>query len=533
MTLVSFKKGTKVNIEEKSIVKLGPPIGKADAYLPLELMEPKTFELFCCELIKKRLKNIGGKIIDTMKIGVPGQSQFGADIISHRQHGNQDFYSLYEVKRFKNFRENDYLATVERFHVHREKWQFNVTEFYIFLSEKASAKLISEHKVQEARLKKLSIEHRLLDTETIHDWLKDLDCPDLLYRFCHESWVALFYGERALLNIKNYGLWDYQESSAWRNYKQPYHRIDGNIFTLQNDHVLIKAFLPSLRDSSLSCFIDLRNGRYSHVLLTISQKNLLNSAFEGAGSPPEAEVRPWILREHQGENYYCDIGNCRLLLTLNEAQALCDAFDVLWHSYKQCMEEIDRICRTEGFSGSTPLGDNIQLINIPLWLWNRINVFCQRHDYLDTEGEWSIFNAAHEHIMVFNRHKDEVMNEGHHVTLQARRDPDFNSVNNQSVALIWQPPGRFDRHNKEEDAIGPRNYWDALTTYHWLVEKLIPEADSWYCANFCPPRRGWQRLPFLAPAILPIRPMISIRATGPKIISRLNRSTANRVCWRC
>ena len=150
MTLISSKGGTKVNIVEKSIVKLGPPIGKADAYLPLELMEPKTFELFCCELIKKRLKTEGGETIDAMTIGISGQSQFGADIASHRRHGDQDFYSLYEVKRYKNFTDGNYISAIKRFNEHREKWQTNITEFYIFLSEKASAKLISEYKKQEA-----------------------------------------------------------------------------------------------------------------------------------------------------------------------------------------------------------------------------------------------------------------------------------------------------------------------------------------------------------------------------------------------
>lgn len=91
-----------MNITEQQIVKLGPPVGKADAYLPLELMEPQTFVLFCCELIKKRLKIENGEIVDAMTIGISGQSQFGADIFTHRQHGNQDVYSLYEVKRCKN-----------------------------------------------------------------------------------------------------------------------------------------------------------------------------------------------------------------------------------------------------------------------------------------------------------------------------------------------------------------------------------------------------------------------------------------------
>lgn len=105
--------------------------------------------------------------------------------------------------------------------------------------------------------------------------------------------------------------------------------------------------------------------------------------------------------------------------------------------------------------------------------------------------------------MVFTRHKDEVMNEGHHVTLLANRDPNFNSLTNYRVVLIWQPPSRYDIYNMEEDAIGPRNYWDALTTYRWLIEKLIPEADSWYCANYFPERRGWRRLPFCAPRHIP------------------------------
>ncbi|MEQ9745512.1 hypothetical protein ABRQ05_14540 [Pectobacterium actinidiae] len=492
-----------MNIVEKSIVKLGQPIGKADAYLPLELMEPKTFELFCCELIKKRLKIEDGETIDAMTIGIPGQSQFGADIVSHRRHGDQDFYSLYEVKRYKNFTDGNYISAIKRFNEHREKWQVNINDFYILLSEKASAKLISEYKRQEAIFKELNIVHRLLDTEMIHDWLKNLYCPDLLYRFCHESWVSLFYGERALLNIKNYGLWDYNESSAWRNYTHPYEYINGDTYTLQNDHVFIQAFLPNLKGNSLSCFIDFRNGRYNHVLLTMSQNDLLNSAFEATCSPPEAGVRPWVLKEFHGENYYCDIGNCRLELTLNETRSLCDAFDKFWRGYKQRMEEIDRICRTVDFSNSTPLGDNIHLITIPYWLWGRINIFCQHHDYLDTEGEWSIFNPVRERIIVFTHHKDEVMNEGHHVTLLASSAPNFNRLTNHRVALIWQPPSRYDLDSMEEDAIGPRNYWDALTTYRWLMEKLIPAADRWYCTNFFPERRGWQRLPFLAPRHIP------------------------------
>ncbi|WP_316539924.1 hypothetical protein [Klebsiella michiganensis] len=100
--LHQFFGGSPLNITEQQIVKLGPPVGKADAYLPLELMEPQTFALFCCELIKKRLKIENGEIVDAMTIGISGQSQFGADIFTHRQHGNQDVYSLYEVKRCKN-----------------------------------------------------------------------------------------------------------------------------------------------------------------------------------------------------------------------------------------------------------------------------------------------------------------------------------------------------------------------------------------------------------------------------------------------
>jgi len=148
---------------EQQIVKLRPPVGKADAYLPLELMEPKTFELFCCELIKKRLKNEDGEIIDAMTIGISGQSQFGADIISHRRYDHQDIYSLYEVKRYKKLSVDDYIFAASRFLDNRDKWQVHINEFYIFLCVKASAKLISKYKTQEKRFKTLNIAHRLLD----------------------------------------------------------------------------------------------------------------------------------------------------------------------------------------------------------------------------------------------------------------------------------------------------------------------------------------------------------------------------------
>ncbi|RFT10264.1 hypothetical protein DYB39_12340 [Providencia rettgeri] len=478
---------------DKLIVKLAPPIGKVDAYLPLEQMDPKTFEFFCCEIIKKRLESENGKLIDAMTIGISGQSQLGADIFSHRRNSGKEIYSLYEVKRYKEFRVNDYRETIKRFYNNQKKWSFNVHEFYILMSGKASAALISEWKVQEGELLKENIEHSLLDKEKIHEWLRELYCPDILYRFCHEAWVEFFYGERALLNIKNYGLWDYRESSAWRNYKKPHKKIIGDTFSFQNNHILIKAFLPSFNSNTLSCFIDFRNGRYNHVLMTISQSNLLSYAFEGTGSSPEAGVRPWLRSESGDSDYYCDIGNCRLKLTLNETQALCDAFDELWKDYRFRMEKLDRICRTTNFPSSTPIGDNIKLIKLPLWLWRRIRLFCQKNDYVNSSNEWSIFDSTDQYIMVHTRNKNEKMNDGHHVTLYARHDS--SRINDQYVVLIWQPPSYYDLDN-ENESIGPRNYWDALTTYYWLIEEMIPAADSWFCNNIPEKQKNWRNLRF-------------------------------------
>lgn len=456
------------------------PAGRGDFHLPYDRLSPDRFAEFCQKLIEKKFVGRSEEYsVQVREIGHQGKEQGGADFLVINRSGYQRYHLLYEVKRVSRFNVSLYKNTINRFLNRREEWGVKISAFHIMLSEQIDKKLLVAYEKYRKILIELNIEHELIDRSVINQWMQDVSSPELLAEFFGEQWVERFYGKSALWHLEQGGIYGFKDSDGWLNYKGREESLSGNIYSLINDHARIQVFLPEAGKDSLSCFIGLRHRDYQGIVLTLSQRFLLKNLFEGVNTPVEAESRPWILAHYEHDGYYCDLENCRLNVSLDAAMALCDVFDSLWKQYKKRMEEIERIYRSTDFSLRNYARDDIPLLRIPLWLWYRVEQFCEHHDYLDTQDKWSIFNPLSNKIMVMNDRRSDAFS-GTRVEIKARRYPDFYSLYNNDVVLLWQVPSRDFYREPLDKIIHPRQYCDALTTYYWLKDELLPTAYKWY-----------------------------------------------------
>ncbi|WP_299410119.1 hypothetical protein [Acaryochloris sp. IP29b_bin.148] len=456
------------------------PATNVETDLPFELLEPRIFERFCCELIQSKMENEpGNDVVDILPIGVSGQQQYGADIFAKENIDSNEKFTLYEVKRVRSYSLSEYKKSVKRFLDNYNKWGFEIAEFNLLVAEDISAENIALWQREAYQLSQKSIVYRVIPSSTLNRWTKNF--PKLVYKYFHPAWTEMLFGKSAIWHFEKYGIWSFEESASWEKYTGPEQTSYGDSLSYINDHVKIHAFLPSLEKNSASCYVEFRNGRFSHVMITLDHKQLVNDFFPASKIPIPDNIRPFLLKSIDGDGYFCDIGNCRIKLSVDEAKSLCDVFDVFWNEYKQRVKNIESSWRSKYFNYGTKSAEDIPLLRIKRGLWSLLLDFAKCHDAFNTTGKWSIFDSCPGWLKIYTSSVSEDMEAGHHAFIKPKKYEgifnDFRWVDDD-VVLVWQPPNNF-MISQEGTVISPRYYWDAETTHNWLKNCLIPQALEW------------------------------------------------------
>ncbi|PTY38344.1 hypothetical protein BGP77_16665 [Saccharospirillum sp. MSK14-1] len=469
-------------LESIEIKKVKAPATHDDKNLPFNMLEPRIFERFCCELLWKKYESeLNTNIVDILPIGVSGQKQYGADIFVKESGGSSNKYALYEVKRVGSFSIAEYKKTVSRFLHYYESWGLEITEFNVFVAENISADEIILWQREASALSDKSINYKIIPSVTLDRWIKEF--PELVYKYFHPAWTQLLYGDVGLWHLEKYGIWEFKEPTSWNDYVEPKKNQYGDIFEFINEHVNIYAFLPSLDNNSASCKVEFRNGRFSHVTITLSHEQLIQSFFSSVNIPIDQSKRPFLLERHFSDGYYCDIGNCRIELSFGEAESLCAAFDVFWEEYRKRVNNIEEVWRSKFFNYHTGVSTDVALIRVKRWLWSLLLDFAYAHDAINNnDGDsWAIFDSCPGYLKVYTKSSSLTMDAGHHAFIKPHKyDGWFSNFRNSDdeVVLAWQHPSKYFFDNKG-DNINPRGYWDAKTTHDWLIHSLIPKALEW------------------------------------------------------
>ncbi|GKV76764.1 hypothetical protein PEC106568_19380 [Pectobacterium carotovorum subsp. carotovorum] len=454
------------------------PAGSGDFKLPYDRLTSERFEDFCLELVVKHLElgKTYSSVIGKMN-GGRGTDQRGGDfLVILTDHSSNTFYHLYEIKSGSTLSLEKYKHALERFKKKRASWSQNITEFYIITASTSSVSVNDEVIVQQKELATSGVKHQLYDSGDLRAWMSKVKSPIILTEFFGKEYVERFLGKNALWEIENGGIWRRADDQYWPQHKYFKEEMHGNMYSSVNERIMIRASMPTPESNLISCQITLRNPDYNHLSLTLDQNYLFNQAFAGRETPAESCIRPWI-RACKGTFFFCHIGTCSIDLPFQDVAAICDAFDLLWIKYKKLIAQIDELYQSTHFRDEGYSTGGVPMLELPLWLWNRLYFFCEQHDFMQSNEEWSIFSTAANRIMIFNTQQRFVFpgNEVHFRATPAKYENPFHISH---VILLWDVPGTF--HWPLEDYINPDRYLDVLTTHNWIKDKLLPAAFEWF-----------------------------------------------------
>lgn len=374
------------------IEKYPPPASKDETELPFNKLDPLVFQRFCCEFLYNEFSQLDNsdKVVSIEPIGDHGQNQYGADIFVKKTGKTGEIYELYEVKRVERFSKSDYLDAVNRFLSNYLKWKVKPARFYVITASNLKAEDIAEWSVLVQKLSNHDVEYDLITPFKLNRSIRKF--PALVYQFFDIAWVEKLFGKNARWHFEQFGIYNFEESPAWLKYDKPVEEEIGDSFVIQNEYVKVNGFLPTLRKNSASCLVELRNPRFSYILLTLKHSHLVETFFEGHYTPIESKQRKFLL-PYEGE-YFCDIGNCRIKISSAEANAICQAFDRFWDMYSRRVEAIEMAWQSTQFEILSGLDQDVPLLTIKRWLWALLLEFSHAHDAHNAEGTWAIFDSC-------------------------------------------------------------------------------------------------------------------------------------------
>lgn len=471
-----------MGLNNKSMPATGPA-GEGDYNLPYDrLPVPEVFESFCRSLIQLKEQNHHNVLSVSVKsTGGRGCVQLGGDIIVKiTDNNNESVNDLYDCKGGATLSVSKYIKAVDKFIGSVKEWDFKLRSFNIISASFISAKVLNTISEQQERLRKFGILHEVYGREDIESWMKSVHSDNLIVEFFSKGYIERLRGEEGLWQIKNQGIWGKLKQNSWNNYRGEKENKESEPYSYINEYVNIVAYLPTPDRQSISCFIDLRHHDYNHLSVTLSQDFLLSYAFEGSATPPESECRPWLFKSNDNE-FVCDLGNLRISLPYNSVKGICNAFDKLWFAYKEKIQQIGDLFCSYNFDDDGYCKNSVPIMKIPLWMWYRLHKFCTDFDYVENEGEWAIFNALHNRIMVFNTLNYNTF-PSRYVSFRIVPPKRIDEFHIRESIILWEPPKSFSLiiQKPSDLAIRENVYADALTTHDWLTEFLLPTALDWY-----------------------------------------------------
>lgn len=526
------------HLDTTMIEKCPPPTTRADRRPSFSSFDPRDFEQLCCDLVENatRIDNPNAEI-QSIPIDGDGKSQRGGDFLLIFDPGSTEIQlALYEVKRVKEFSKRDFEQTIGRFLENYDFWSVAPSEFHLMLAKDLDADITKQYLIHMDALSKKKVKFRIWGRNDIEKLLEKAP-PDLIHKHFNDWWLEAYYGKRGRFHIEQYGPLSFKEPQPWRNYSGERETTTENSFRHLNDHIHLTSHVFPPDASFTTATIDFLNRKYRNISIYLSHSDLLNTLFVGTGAPTSNNTRSF-LTPLGAENFHCYLGGISLELSHAEATALCQAADSFQTVYKTKARYLESSWRSHGFRAWSGFGSRVPLLQVSTLLWFRILSFARSHDAFETSGDWSIFDSHSEWLKIYSKTPSPRLEAGYHVFIEALPERVIRTPEDGNyLTLFWRPPSS-DLLNQLQTTIGPRGYWDALTTHEWLREKLIPavlELDNKERMNLlnwnrlrsqhCGGRhKNWDQEPYLVPTSL-YSPQIStddIR-TLPELLNLLRR----------
>lgn len=258
-----------------------------------------------------------------------------------------------------------------------------------------------------------------------------------------------------------------------------YYDEQNAIYSFKSQYLDFYGFLPQIPNKLVgSCSIEFKRNELIDVVLTLNHTQIL-LLFEKI----EMGSSEHFFTEQDNENgkYQLFLGNSLIFITKEE---ITDFHNILKKYYGYYMLELKKIVthfEIDKFEISRSRKLGYRLLQVKTDFWEIMKEFANKHDYLNGNSQWHIFNSNYNGINVFSsiNSQDSRYNPGMHAYFNVENT---GVIGDDSVWLIINMDITSGYNIKLED-YNERNVWGALTGYKWLINEFIPRVAKEYKVN--------------------------------------------------
>ncbi len=238
-----------------------------------------------------------------------------------------------------------------------------------------------------------------------------------------------------------------------------------SLYKNQKNRISLSASLPIVNEDkssfSIECEITFILENSIKLLITISEKEILNSLFSGYKSKNYQYARNWVLYfDEESQLYTIEISSSRVNVSFETVKILSEILDDLQEVYALKLNSIEERLKSKSFPFSNEYETGFELCRIDLRLWNDIQKFVSKYDEMKGDDKWNIFGHSLHELVIWDKWDINKV-------FQYKVDnSSFNMITNPSIIIIW-------------DTLYSNSMSDSLVSvnesYNWFVDELIPQ----------------------------------------------------------
>lgn len=274
-----------------------------------------------------------------------------------------------------------------------------------------------------------------------------------------------------------------EDLSVFKERKETKDYPFGRHYLNSTENIRLVGTLPGF-ESQGYCSIEFKSLKVRGCKINFDHAEIMNKLFLGINSEPSLRLRKFIgvPIDEKKQNYYIHLGNNTIILNLGEIEQLCKIIDDFADLYLSDLIKIEENLGTSFFEpAKTKGGFRLVKVNRNLWYW--LIKFVNEFDVDKGNSDWHIFDSSPGMIKVFTTKENEKLDRGYHVILYPEQEDFFTYQSflkpDDEMWIIWEPLRDF--FSKETlEAFNDREKWNALFSYNWLVNELIPKVIDHY-----------------------------------------------------
>lgn len=233
----------------------------------------------------------------------------------------------------------------------------------------------------------------------------------------------------------------------------------------------LTALLLGMDDRVGGCAVSILAPGHDSAIITLTPTQIRELFWPHHGRSDGIENRRFVslLYPFSKDQVSLDFPNVKVFVPETVACSLTNAVDAFVPRHLKALKDFEHAWGAERFQFIyNRQGEaKVLLCSVPEFVWEQMVAFSCAHDNSSSPPERFSFDSDYSGSMlkIYTSETGPTLDAGYHAIIHGRQT----GGQGASVELYWQPSLRWHSHG-----LGPRAIWDALTTFNWLKDELLP-----------------------------------------------------------